>query len=258
MTLKIHLSSDLHLEFHRNRLPDLPKEADVIVLAGDIHVGDKAYEVVREVAKKHPNAQVLFVPGNHEYYHAKDWRERYADYHAKIARIPNAHCLEKATVDIGDIRFIGTTLWTGFDGLPRVSVEEAMDASVQVLADFLFIGEGEHSLNPIAMARLYQENRDWLDTALIEARTAGKRTVVVTHFPPCLETEHQRIARSPVTAYFQANCDGLIHKYQPELWLFGHNHWNTDMRLGGTRLVSNHGGYPDEVDDYDPSLLIEV
>jgi predicted phosphodiesterase len=67
--MKIQLLSDLHLE-HSDRHPpfELPASgADVVVLAGDIDNGTRAIDWAEQTF---PDQQVLYVPGNHEYYEA--------------------------------------------------------------------------------------------------------------------------------------------------------------------------------------------
>ncbi len=51
------------MEFAPADIP--PTNADVVVLAGDIHLGPKGCEWAR---KQFPDKPVIYVPGNHEYY----------------------------------------------------------------------------------------------------------------------------------------------------------------------------------------------
>ncbi len=60
--MKIRLYSDLHLEFGPFDPPDAA--ADLVVLAGDIHVGVKGVEWALEQKFGCP---VLYVLGNHEF-----------------------------------------------------------------------------------------------------------------------------------------------------------------------------------------------
>jgi 3',5'-cyclic AMP phosphodiesterase CpdA len=63
--MKIRVLSDLHLEF-QDWIP--PKsDADIIVLAGDIHVGVHGVGWARRTFPLRP---VVYVPGNHEFYGA--------------------------------------------------------------------------------------------------------------------------------------------------------------------------------------------
>ena len=61
--MRLHILSDLHLEFGKVKIPET--DADVIVLAGYIHVGSKGISWAR---KQFPDKPVIYVLGNHEFY----------------------------------------------------------------------------------------------------------------------------------------------------------------------------------------------
>jgi len=66
--VKIQVASDLHLEllpqdYGIQRLLVPHPQADILVLAGDIHNGTKAIKLFRDWA-----VPVLYVAGNHEFY----------------------------------------------------------------------------------------------------------------------------------------------------------------------------------------------
>lgn len=61
--MKLHILSDIHLEFQEFDPPDVG--ANVIILAGDIHVKNKG---IRWALDKLPKVPILYVLGNHEYY----------------------------------------------------------------------------------------------------------------------------------------------------------------------------------------------
>lgn len=58
--MRLHILSDLHLE--SGSTPPPVADADVIVLAGDIHVGTAGWEWAREHFAPRP---VVYVLGNH-------------------------------------------------------------------------------------------------------------------------------------------------------------------------------------------------
>lgn len=62
--MRIHLLSDLHNEFDLFE-PEV-RDADVVILAGDINVKTRGVEW----AKNTFTCPVLYVPGNHEFYRA--------------------------------------------------------------------------------------------------------------------------------------------------------------------------------------------
>jgi Icc-related predicted phosphoesterase len=47
----------------------------------------------------------------------------------------------------------------------------------------------------------------------------------------------------------------IIEKYQPDLWVYGHTHFDDDRKLGATRIISNPAGYKNyrEVYGFDPN-----
>ena len=64
--MRVHIMSDLHLEF----APFQPYrvDADVIVLAGDVHTGENG---IKWILQTFPDRPVIYVLGNHEFYGQK-------------------------------------------------------------------------------------------------------------------------------------------------------------------------------------------
>lgn len=238
--LRIAIASDLH--FERGSQPLFFPDVDVIVLAGDIGTGKLAADVAIEHTELYPEAHVVWVAGNHEAYgrNLDDEIERYQRMSAEHMRV---HYLEDSAVSIRGITFVGCTLWTDFSlyGDP----ERAM-VTAERLTDFSVIEHGfDKPFRPRDAAARFRDSYRYLEKAL--AAGDPRRTVVVTHFPPGLETRNQHIDPGPSDPYFQANVNTLIDAYQPALWIYGHNHYSNDLRCGKTRLVSNQVGYPMEM-----------
>lgn len=108
--MKIHILSDLHLEFGGLRLPEA--DADVTVLAGDIGVGLQGIEWALQAIPFHQ--PVIYVMGNHEFYGQRSMPELWKKAREKVAGT-HVHLLENEAVEIGGVRFLGATLWTDFD-----------------------------------------------------------------------------------------------------------------------------------------------
>ena len=73
--VSIHLLSDLHLEIDRGGGPDyetfrLTPKADILALLGDIGTlnEDRLFLFLRQQMSQF--SRVLYVPGNHEFYHS--------------------------------------------------------------------------------------------------------------------------------------------------------------------------------------------
>ncbi|MEM9690500.1 MAG: metallophosphoesterase, partial [Pseudomonadota bacterium] len=106
--MKLHILSDIHVEFEAFVPP--ATDADVIVLAGDIHVGRKGLDWALE---QFPDKPVIYVLGNHEYYGKAV--PKLTNELQKIAANTNVHLLERSSVEIDGVTFLGSTLWTDFE-----------------------------------------------------------------------------------------------------------------------------------------------
>ena len=245
--MKLALASDLHSEFYtdENWLPPLPSTADILVLAGDIGVGEQAITFVHKVAAKLPKTTILWVAGNHEFYRQNIDKTKQL-YFESFQDNPQVHFLDNTSITLNGWTFLGCTLWSGFDGLGLEKQQEVMATINGSLADFSLIRSGIHNdrFTPETALRLYEESHKWLRGELSKADP--DKTVIISHFSPSLNICHPHFPTSAYSAYFSANCDDLIKRYQPKYWLYGHNHWSDQVTMGNTVIVSNQLGYPEE------------
>src|SRR5688572_3093069 len=109
--MKLWILSDLHLDVNRRHplaLPHPRPEHDAVVIAGDIRQG--IAEGVRFITAAGLNAKpVLYVAGNHEFY-GRDRRAELAVGRAVAAAVPNVRLLERDSVIIDGVEFVGCTL----------------------------------------------------------------------------------------------------------------------------------------------------
>jgi len=248
--MNISLMSDIHAEFYRselNWLPPLPDDPDVLVLAGDIHVGKALIDFVKRVSAALPNTHIVFIAGNHEFY--RQYRKLTLKiYHEAFATHEKIHFLENDYVDIGDVRFIGATLWTGFPlHLPEHNAEKVMAYAKDNVSDFSLIADDTDKITvftPEIAKSLFDESKVAISKILAESNP--NKCVVVTHFPPAKQLLHPLYPPDLVTSYFTADCLDVINTYQPAYWFYWHNHWSAQATIGATQLVSNQFCYPNE------------
>ena len=124
--MRIALASDVHLEFGFLDIRNT-ENADVLILSGDICVAsalkDRDIHGVME-GKGHSETfhkffqqacdefkDVIYIMGNHEHYDG-DFANSDLNIRLKLGYLNNLHFLEKESVKIGDVTFIGGTLWT--------------------------------------------------------------------------------------------------------------------------------------------------
>lgn len=238
----IQFFSDIHLEFGPVEIPDTP--ADVIVAAGDIGLGVQGLEWLKTLPKP-----VVYVAGNHEYY-GDDQKDVLLRLRIN-AKGSNVHFLEQDEVEIGDVRFLGCTLWTSLGQTEN----ELRTELARVVSDFRKIRIGEESLSVERYIELHENASRWLISQL-EQPHAGK-TVVVTHHAPTPWS--WKDTGTSVKRYAYCNdLKELLHTYEIDAWIHGHTHWVSDYRCAGARIVCNPRGYaPDRlVEGFDGDRLL--
>jgi predicted phosphodiesterase len=232
--LKLHILSDLHVEFGDFSVPDVG--ADLVVLAGDTHVGRKG---VKWVLDQDLQAPVLYVLGNHEFY-----RGMFPGLIGELkqsAQGTNIHVLENGSIETGGLRFFGVTLWSDMDLFGNPSA--AMAAAANGMNDYHMIRNSETSrrLTPPETVAWHRQSvgklREFLDAGDTE------NSVVVTHSCPTIQSIPHRFRGHALVPAFASNMENLILQYQPRLWIHGHTHDSCDYRIGRTRIVCNPRGY---------------
>jgi Icc-related predicted phosphoesterase len=252
--MRLHILSDLHLGARRLpetfMLPDV--DADLLILAGDIqrHTDGLAWAArVGRTAGK----QVIYVPGNHEYYHA-DLPEMLVSLRKEARRL-GIYLLSNDSVVIDGVRFLGSTLWTDFHLYPSLGLG-AMQAAGSLINDFKVIRNAGSDFTPEQSVQLHHVARAWLEEEL--STTFAGPTVVVTHHAPHSGSVAERFESDLLTPAFASDLSQLIERYQPELWVHGHMHDCFDYRVGETRIVCNPVGYVNERNEFDLGLVIGV
>jgi len=264
--VNIQLLSDLHLESNPHfRAKPLPG-ADLLVLAGDIGsyqngslLGTLAiadFGLTRfsplpvTLGGSDWPTPVLFLPGNHEY-DGQDFDEAEARLRETCTRL-GLVWLERQSVVLQGVRFIGCTLWTDFDALTTnparsgdMTLGEQLKAREKAFRAANFYLKKNHAFRngqPMLAEEVREEglkSQAWLRQAL--AQPFEGATVVVTHFAPSLLSADPRYGMTPGTAGFCNSLDELLPL--AALWLHGHLHCPNDYVYRGCRVVSNPLGY---------------
>jgi predicted phosphodiesterase len=248
--MRLQILSDLHLEFAPFHLPAVA--ADVLVLAGDIGVGAAGLEWVLETCREAP---VIYVLGNHEFYHHTI--PSVANELKEMAEGTNVHVLEDDLVEIGDVTFLGATLWTDF-ALLGDPLKGEIEADMGI-NDFrhIRIFPKYTRFRPADARRLHLRTVGWLQNQF--RGLAGRKYVVVTHHAPSGRSIGPDYQHDPLNAAFASNLEPLVTASGARLWIQGHIHAVADYNLGATRVLANPRGYPKEqVQGFDAALVVEV
>ena len=275
--MKIAVCSDIHLEFGPIELENTDN-ADVLILSGDICVakdlphsdskkGVIARDFFRMCALRFPH--VIYVMGNHEHYNG-DFAKSAKIIKDELAQYANAHLLDKETKVIGDVLFIGGTLWTDMnkeDGITLYHMKTMMN-------DFMCINNGNRTTyyrdeagNSYSRVARFTPDDAVEDHKLmlnyLKLMVPGdkdQKVVVVGHHAPSKASTHPRYAKEEIMngGYSSDLSEFILDRPQIKLWTHGHTHEEFDYMIGSTRIVCNPRGYINYEDRADKFTLKTV
>ncbi|CAK7200370.1 hypothetical protein SEUCBS139899_003065 [Sporothrix eucalyptigena] len=268
--MSIQIVSDLHLEAPKAYdLVDIEPVAPILALLGDIgnvkpHRND-LFDFLRRQLRQFD--VVLFVPGNHEAYHAS-WREtvtilREMEDEFRQRRICGEYglgefvLLNRNTFRLPALPGRPDTVVLGcplFSHIPAAS-EQAVSMG---LNDFYQIDEDELDATPWdvdAHNDAHARDLAWLNktVAALEWSSPKSSLLILTHWSPSLDprTTDPRHKHSLISSAFGTDLsrEKCFQSPNVKAWAFGHTHYNCDVqmeRAGGSppiRLVTNQKGY---------------
>lgn len=208
--MKIALISDLHLDVSFITVPELeiPKDTDLIIMAGDLHPNDKSRN---KYLKSLENiAPVLFIPGNHDY-----WGSTPADPVCEIV--------------YPEPIIAGTTLWTKL-------TDTQWELYKWGLNDYRFMYDQTQEK--------YNETHEREKSFLL----GSEADIIVSHHCPTYRSVHPRFAGDALNCCFanDLEADILALREPPKLWIHGHTHEPMDYWVGKTHVICHPRGYPGE------------
>ncbi len=291
--MKIAICSDLHLEFAPLVLENT-EGADVLILSGDIAIAadldpyidldidglahmfartksQEFHEFFQDCAAKFKH--VVYVAGNHEHYHG-DFPKTIPHLKAMLSYIPNLYILDKETIYIDGVTFVGSTLWTDMNKsnyLTLLKIEGCMsdfgcvkDSRVLNTKQFPnFKAMGITSREFYEKAESARPNIIWTEHPgmwtpkasvvehmkclnYIDFMTGVPDTyVVVGHHTPSYKScaDSYKADFHMNGAYHSELFDFIYDRPQIKLWTHGHTHVPFDYMIGETRIVCNPRGY---------------
>jgi len=283
--MRIAVCSDIHLEFGPIELKNTDN-ADVLVLSGDIcvakdlmardsynlrgdHDRSNKYQTFFEgCGSNFPN--VIYIMGNHEHYNG-DFTKSYKHLKEHLGYIKNLHILDKETVRIGDMTFIGGTLWTDMNkedpltlhGIRRMMndfrcVMNSNNMVTYKVPEYAKLENGETDYSKVVKTTF--KEREALFTpedavvdhkAMVEyirqvvAENPTHRYVVCGHHAPSKSSTKPRYEKEHLMngGYSSSLDEFILDHSQIKLWTHGHTHEEFDYMIGSTRIVCNPRGY---------------
>ncbi len=284
--MKIKLVSDLHLEFS-DCFVNNDNNCDVLILGGDIMIAEDLHDhpnfdfnpyshgafadlgrkqqrvarfrdFLKRCAFQFPN--VIYVAGNHEFYHGK-WVKGIQYLRDECAKFPNVHFLERDSIKIDDVTFVGGTLWTNMNKGDPLTLHAVRD----MMNDFRIIkndDKGYTNLKPADTVIRHRETLDYIRSVIAERH--DEKFVVVGHHSPSFQSVHESYRNEHLMngAYHSDLSEFILDHPQIKLWTHGHTHHPFDYVIGETRIVCNPRGYEsdgyNEDTGWNPNIVIEV
>jgi len=264
--MKISVGSDIHLEFGDFDVAN-PDGAEVLVLSGDIMLAQDLHDHpdsltltqaqimdslgsrqalalrFRDFLRRCSEAykHVIYVAGNHEFYHGR-WVENIQDLRRECAVYPNIHFLERDSVTIDGVLFVGGTLWTDMNKTDPLTLHSV----VSMMNDFQVIRndlKGFRRITAMDTVERHLGTVGYIRTVL--QQNPDTPAVVVGHHAPTHLSVHPRYAHDDLMngAYRSDLSELILDHPQIRLWTHGHTHEDFDYQIGSTRVVCNPRGY---------------
>lgn len=238
---KIQYCSDLHLEFQENtaemKMNPLVPSGGILILAGDIMLlgNMKKHDWFLDWASGHYET-VYWIPGNHEYYGGYSIEANDISFEEKIR--PNVILLNNRSVVHNNTAIHFSTLWGSIGFLYEKKVQSGV-------SDFYQIRYKSGPLKVSGFNAMHMEALHFLDSA--HQKHKGMDSIVVTHHVPTFENYPAEFLGSPINGAFATELSGLIKKWKPNYWIYGHHHRNVKpFKVGKTTLLTNQFGYVQE------------
>jgi len=276
--MRINIASDIHLEFGPIEIKNT-EGADALILSGDICVAvqlthksvdeDKRSRAIHDFFEMCCNEydNVIYIVGNHEHYNG-DFQRTIPHLKEHLCHLDNLHILDKETITINDVTFIGGTLWTDMnkeDPSTLYSMKGMMN-------DFIKIYNGEIDtrgkpykvIKPLTPDDVVVDHKQMLEyiRIIVDGKHDQKFVVVGHHAPSKLSTKPRYQDDYIMNGAYSSDLSEFILDYpQIKMWTHGHTHDNFDYLVGSTRVVCNPRGYikyEHQADIFNPNIIYEV
>ena len=259
----------MHLEFGDLDFAN-DQGAQVLILGGDICVArditqrdpygvmgpdyrsNRYHDFFQRCHDRFPH--VIYIVGNHEYYHG-DFGTSLAHLRDVLSYLPRLHVLEKESVVIDDVTFLGGTLWTDMNREDPDTLYRIRD----YMNDFRIIKDSRYPVHykdseghrhtrdgRFSPEASVEEHRAMVKFVkqTVDADPTGRYVVVGHHSPSRLSTHPQYADQTMVNGAYSSDLDRFIQdRPQIKLWTHGHTHHEFDYTIGSCRVMCNPRGY---------------
>lgn len=240
--MKIYYSSDLHLEFEHIRTnfkKDLksfqPEQNSILILAGDINylTNLKNDILLKKYCQKFE--QVFYVCGNHEFYDNSDASillESFENDFDSFKLVNN--CIK----NINGIDFIFSSLFSNISSLNEYWISRGMNdfRNIKWKYDVRFNTEHFNKIHEVCF--------DFVKKSVEQS----SKSIIVSHHLPSDLLINPHFKGNTLNEAFGTDLTNFIVDNTNKIhsWIYGHNHFNQDLIIGNTNMLTNQRGYSEK------------
>ncbi len=219
---------------------------------------------------------IIYVLGNHEHYRY-NIKDSLKDLKKHLRYIKNLHILERESIVIDDVTFLGATLWTDMNN----GHDETIERVSYAMNDFRIIYNSDNSNSndgnrlstafdswdptdararwtPLDAVVQFNATVKWID--MVRELTTIDKLVVVTHHAPSFKSIHPSYVHDELlNGAYSSDLEQFITD-RPDIiaWFHGHIHHPQDYIIGETKILANPRGYAGREDIADNFKLAYV
>jgi len=240
--MKVRLLSDLHLELCQNVNFDFKKEADVVILAGDIGnpFMDNYKLLLRKLSLSHQ--KVFVISGNHEYYSKKTMSKVDKKIRNICEKEDDIHFLQMDSYIFNDVKFMGCTLWSN-------PIDKTL---CKYMNDFDNISTNDKTFSFDKYNEKHLLHKNWLENEL--SHNDNNKTIVITHHLPSFQLINEKFIDNPLNQFFASD----IKLYNARISCYGHTHISNKMEINGIQYYCNPKGYSHEESGWNADFIFTI
>ena len=238
MVIRFQIVSDIHIEkLYPKKATitdfiDPDNTADVLILAGDIGSAYHTAEMKEFlVSCKEHFKNVIYIPGNNEYYERDGYEKRpMEDLVNELKNIcvdSGIIFMENSYIETDDMIIFGATWWSYIP---------------DILSMKIYNREGS-PITPKDFNQMHFYSRQCLDKIIDQK--GNKKLVVITHYCPTkfgtMNLHHKKSDFESLVPYYFSSSEKFLNANQIDVWIFGHTHVFRDFYFNNTktRIISN-------------------
>lgn len=265
--------SDVHLEFGDFFIPNSEQDKNTtLVLAGDtgiVHKPSLLHEQFLPFISRcsHQFKHVVMIFGNHEHYYGSvlTTMDKFWNGFSHF-NIHNVYVLEKSTVVLDDVAFIGATLWTDCaKDSPHAEMlwQNSMSDSKVIRTGDYKDGAYDRKLTAYDTIKYHIKAKEFIWSEVDTYKAEGKKTVVVVHHGVSEQSTHEMYKGSQLNMFFSSDMSEDILNHKPDIIIHGHTHMACEYDIGNTHVVCNPRGYEGYETDpvlrgFDVNKIVEI